>query len=127
MRDSADSAALGMVGGRYCFKKCCGGCFGQIGDYGVVGDYGVAHPQRDGVGGQKGTDSRRKFEPADTGCRLRSGAIRRIHQKGREFQKLIAFVDEQNTQPTRLWLLKPEFSDGCWLGIGLNYHSLRWK
>ena len=61
MRVSADSAALGMVGGRYCFKKCGSGCFGQIGDYGVVGDYGVAHPQRNGVGGQKGTDTVRPW------------------------------------------------------------------
>ena len=56
MRDSADSAVLGMVGGRYGFEKReVGECF-QIGNSGVVGNSGVAHPQRDGVGGQKGTD-----------------------------------------------------------------------
>jgi hypothetical protein len=57
MRDSADSAVLGMVGGRYSLEKCeVGECF-QIGNSGVVGNSGVAHPQRDGVGGQKGTDT----------------------------------------------------------------------
>ena len=57
MRDSADSAVLGMVGGRYGFEKReFGECF-QIGNSGVVGNSGVAHPQRDGVGGQKGTDT----------------------------------------------------------------------
>jgi hypothetical protein len=57
MRNSADLAVLGMVGGRYGLGKCEVGECSQIGNSGVVGNSGVAHPQRDGMGGQKGTDN----------------------------------------------------------------------
>ena len=43
-------------GWKILFEKFGGRRNGKSDGYAVTDGYGVAHPQRDGVGGQKGTD-----------------------------------------------------------------------